>query len=180
MTLEFKENELEAKMTYSIDNKNKKTIRVIEVYNSSEWAKDQNAEHNRSVAINENGKTQSYIINYDLKRYMYYDEIEEGYDAYSWVAEYIKSPIDYSKYYTKSYGVVNSENLFIETFPKDETKYCYEGDNLKYIDTTDGTSQGKRRLYKVTIENSFVENSLIEIPSDFELVDTIEERRTYE
>lgn len=180
MTLEFQEDDFGAKIIYSTDNKNKKTIRVTEVYDSSEWAKNQNAAHNKSVAVNENGRTHSYFVNYDLKKYMDYGETKEGYDTNNWISEYINSPIGHSKYYTKNYGTVNSENLFIETFPKDETKYCYEGDNLKYIDTTDGTSQAKRRLYRVTIEYNFVEDSLVEIPSDFELVDTMEERRTYE
>ena len=51
-------------------------------------------------------------------------------------------------------------------------------DNSKYyIENLDGSTKGTRRLYSVKIENSFVDKSLTEIPSNFELVDVMDERR---
>lgn len=176
MTLEFKENEFSAKMIYSTDNKNKKTVTVIEPHDTSEAGKKTNINNSKTIQIKENGKSNSYTVHYDLKKYIT-SETDEGYDDFSWITTYIMSPVSNSKYYTKGYETINSERLFVETFEKDNTKYYYDGDELKYIEKLEESNKGASRLYSVKIENKFVDESLIKIPSDFKLVDVIDERR---
>lgn len=177
MTLEFKEDELSGNIIYSTDNKNKKTTIIIEAHDMSESGTSMHTNSVKTISINENGESKFYSVNYDLKRYNTTNIGKEDYDANSWIRSLIKSAVDNSKYYTKGYETINSENLFVETFEKDNTKYYYDGDNLKYIENLDGSTKGTRRLYSVKIENSFVDKSLTEIPSNFELVDVMDERR---
>lgn len=172
LTLEFKENESEYKIIYSQDRKNNKSTRIVEVHDNSESAKKYNNSTFKSIAINENGKTHVYNISYDLKRYTT-QEIEENYDDNRWLTGYLKGPLGESKYYTKGYEIINSENLFVETFPETQTKYYYEGDILKYIENNDGSGVNKKRLHKVTIENKFIEESVNDIINGFELTDIL-------
>lgn len=173
LTLEFKENESEYKIIYSQDRKNNKSTSIVEVHDNSESAKKYNNSTFKSVAINENGKTHVYNINYDLKRYTT-QEIEENYDDNRWLTGYLKGPLlAESKYYTKGYEIINSENLFVETFPETQTKYYYKDDTLKYIENNDGSGVNKKRLHKVTIENKFIEESVNDIINGFELTDIL-------
>lgn len=177
MTLEFKENELSGKIIYSIDKKNKKSTTIIEAHDMSESGTKMHINSIKAININENGETKFYSVNYDLKRYSATNVGKEDYDANSWFTTLIISPVSNSKYYTKGYENINSERLFVETFEKDNTKYYYEGEKLKYIENLDGPTKGGRRLYSVKIENKFIDESLTKIPSDFELRDVIDERR---
>lgn len=177
MTLEFNDGEFSGNMIYSTDNKNKKTTIIIEAHDMSESGTNMHTNNIKTISINENGESKFYSVNYDLKRYSTTDVGKEDYDANSYLKKFIISPVSNSKYYTKGYETINSEKLFVEAFEKDNTKYYYDGDKLKYIENLDGSNKGTRRLYSVKIENSFVDKSLTEIPSDFELVDVIDERR---
>ncbi len=176
MTLEFKENESEWKLTYSQDKKNKKRTQVVEMRDSSDRAKKYNQSNIKTIVVNENGKTHGYSISYDDKKYTTYEK-DEGYDDNGFIESYMKGPMSGSKYYTKGYEVKDSESLFVETFPDNETKYYYEGDTLKYIENNDGSSNDSKtnvkRLHKVTIENKFVEVSIEESIKGLELVDAI-------
>lgn len=166
MNISFKEQDKQGSIINSIDQNENKAVQIIETYDYSEDSKRTNTTHFKSMTIRENKKAHIYQINYDLKKYTDFGENEDERDLTDWI-ESINSIISESKYYTRYYKIIDNTIMLVEKFPEQGYVFIYDGDELKYIQQKDGFSGNQNTLYEVQIEDSFIDDSLIEIPNDF-------------
>lgn len=168
MNIGFEEKEKKGNIIFSTDKNNNKAIQIVEVFDDSEQAKENNTSHIKNISIIENEKTHTYQINYDLNTYMDFGENDNDSDITNWI-ENLNRVITNSKYYVKGYEKINKTKLYSETFKESGYVFYYDGNELRYIKQKDGFSGNENTLYTIKVEDSFVENSLLEIPNNFTL-----------
>ena len=153
----------EETLIFSTDKNNNKTVKIIDVYDNDNKAKEENRSHIKSITIMENGKTHMYQINYDLKNYKDLGESENAEDITAWM-ETPNNIVNTSKYYTKKQHTINGKRVFTEVFDKGKAYFGYEDDELVIVQTEE-----KDYAYNVSTESKFIDESLYEIPEDFSL-----------
>lgn len=163
MKLEFKHGTQKGTRTYSTDQKNNKTVIIVDTYDDKEESKKLNTTHIKSLTIMENGKTHVYQLNYDLKTYKDFGETESTQEITSWM-EMPKQIISDSKYFTKKSFTINGKKVDTEIFDKNQAYFGYENGELVIIQTVDNGY-----AYDVSFEEKFIEESLYEIPEGFTL-----------
>ena len=99
----------EETLVFSTDKNNNKTVKIIDVYDNDNKAKEENRSHIKSITIMENGKTHIYQINYDLKNYKDLGESENAEDITAWM-ETPNNIVNTSKYYTKKQHTINGKS----------------------------------------------------------------------
>ena len=153
----------EETLVFSTDKNNNKTVKIIDVYDNDNKAKEENRSHIKSITIMENGKTHIYQINYDLKNYKDLGESENTEDITTWM-ETPNNIVNSSKYYTEKQHTLNGKKVFTEVFDKGKAYFVYEDDELVIVQTEE-----KDYAYNVSTESKFIDESLYEIPEDFSL-----------
>ena len=163
MKLSSKHGFQDESLIFSTDKKNNKTIKIIDVYDNDNKAKENNSSHIKSITIMENGKTHIYQINYDLKTYKDFGETESNEDITAWM-ETPNNIVNNSKYYTKKQHFINGKKVNTEVFDKGKSYFGYVDEELVIVQTEENNY-----AYNVSTESKFLDESLYKIPNDFTL-----------
>lgn len=168
MNINFKENDKQGRMIFSTNKSSNKACQIIELYDYSNQAEEIKATHIKNITIRENKKLHTYQLNYDLNTYTDFGEVTDNSDITDWI-ENLNRIVSESKYYTKSYKIINNTKLFNEKFPEQGYEFYYDGNELKYIKQKDGISGDEKTLYEIQISSTFIDESLLQIPDKFTL-----------
>jgi len=166
LKLSYSENDKYGTIIFSTDKNSNKTCQILELYNNSKQAKENNTTHIKNITIIENKTKHTYQLNYDLNSYIDFGKIEYNNDITDWI-DNINRIVSRSKYYTKGYKNINNTRMFTENFPEQGYTFYYDSNDLKYIKQKDGFSGNENTLYEIKLNYDFIDNSLLEIPNNF-------------
>lgn len=166
LKLSYSENDKHGTIIFSTDKNSNKTCQILELYNNSKQAKENNTTHIKNITIIENKTKHTYQLNYDLNSYIDFGKIEYNNDITDWI-DNINRIVSRSKYYTKGYKNINNTRMFTENFPEQGYTFYYDSNDLKYIKQKDGFSGNENTLYEIKLNYDFIDNSLLEIPNNF-------------
>lgn len=166
LKLGYSENDKHGTIIFSTDKNSNKTCQILELYNNSKLAKENNTTHIKNITIIENKTKHTYQLNYDLNSYIDFGKIEYNNDITDWI-DNINRIVSRSKYYTKGYKNINNTRMFTENFPEQGYTFYYDSNDLKYIKQKDGFSGNENTLYEIKLNYDFIDNSLLEIPNNF-------------
>ena len=168
MRLSYEGEDRKENIIFSTNKNIGKTIKITELYDFSKEAKELNFSHIKNITIIENNKSHTFQLNYDLNNYIEFEEEVYGEELTDWI-ESINNIVSGSNYYVKGYKNINNTELFTETFPEQDYMFGYVSNELKYIKSKDGFSGNGNTMYEVELEEDFIDNSLLEIPNNFNL-----------
>lgn len=168
LKLKSRHGSQEESLIFSTDKKNNKTIKIIDVYDNDNKAKEDNRSHTKSITVMENGKTHIYQINYDLKTYIDFGESENSEDISSWM-ETPQKIVNKSNFYVKRNIEINGKMVSTEIFDKNKNYFGYIDGELVIVQTEEND-----HAYDVISEEKFIEESLYEIPEGFTLNENVE------
>ncbi len=136
-------------------------------------------QHSQLVNIISKKGRESYIM-LDLDKICYkFDTIkEEATELYASWAEDIIDLIMNNTYYTRGYEWVDGKFMYYEYFKDTDMKFYFDHNGeLRYLsartlDNSLSTNPDEESyIYKVTISHDSIDNSLIEIPEDYKIID---------
>ena len=169
--------EEEIALTYATDYDNKREITSIEKL--SQTSKDTMQTVQIINIISNEGRNTYFLFEKD-KQCLKFDTMkEEATDLYASWAEDIMNSIQNNKYYTKGYNWIDGNFMYYEYFKETGMKFYFNNNGeLKYLSskTLDNSFSSKPEenayLFKVTISHDSIDETLIEIPQDYEIKDS--------
>lgn len=169
MVISFEDSESKGRLTFSTDKERNKEVQIIDMYDY----KDNNNRHIKSVIIRENDKTHTYQIDYDGRSYIDIGEADADKPIMDW-ANTLARMYSEGKYFTKKFEIIDGKKIYMETFPKLNYTFGYDGEELKYLKYKDGISGKDDTLYNVEITDIYIDESETKIPEGFTLNENVE------
>ena len=161
---------------YATDYDNKREVESFIRYSKTS---EETTQHTQLVNIISKEGRESYIM-FDVdKLCLKFDTIkEEATELYaSWAGD-IMDLITNNSYYTRGYEWIDGNFMYYEYFKDTDMKFYFNHDrdlmylNARTLDNSISTNPDEESyMYKVTISHESIDNSLIEIPEDYEIRD---------
>lgn len=166
--------EEEIALTYATDYDNKREITSIKKL--SQTSKDTMQTVQIINIISKEGRNTYFLFEKDKRCLKFDTKKEEASELYASWAEDIMNLIGNNKYYTKGYNWIDGNFMYYEYFKETGTKFYFNHNGeLKYLSskTLDNSFSSKPEensyLFKVTISHDSIDETLIEIPQDYEI-----------
>lgn len=169
MVISFEDDESKGSLTFSTDKEKNKEVQIIDMYDY----KENNNRHIKSVIIRENDKTHTYQIDYDGRSYIDMGEEDADKPIMDW-SNTLARMYSEGKYFTKKFEIIDGKKIYMETFPKLNYTFGYDGEELKYLKYKDGISGKEDTLYNVEIIDTYIDESETKIPEGFTLNENVE------
>lgn len=161
---------------YATDYDNKREVVSFIRYGKTS---EETTQHTQLVNIISEKGRESYIM-FDVDKICYkFDTMkEEATELYASWAEDVMDLITNNPYYTRGYEWVDGNFMYYEYFKESDIKFYFNqnGDlmylNARTLDNSLSSNANEESyIFKVTISHDSIDNSLIEIPEDYEIRD---------
>lgn len=161
---------------YATDYDNEREI--VSITKLSE-ALEETTQHTQLVNIISKNGRESYILLDKDKICLKFDTMkEEATELYAGWAEDVMDLITNNTYYTRGYEWVDGNFMYYEYFKETDIKFYFNSDgDLMYLSaraldySLSSNPDEESYVFRVTISHDSIDNSLIEIPEDYEIRD---------
>lgn len=136
-------------------------------------------QHVQLVNITSKKGRESYImLDADKMCYKFDTAKEDASEIYASWARNVIDLITNNSYYTRGYEWVDGNFMYYEYFKDTDIKFYFDSDGeLRYLSarildsSVSSNPDEESYIYKVTISHDSIDNSLIQIPEDYEIID---------